>query len=260
MDFDISSPSNERVKRLVNLRDRKHRDREQLFPVEERRVVERASARGIDPTEVYWCPDLVDRPPVENVSAVSMSVDAMKRASYRSTPEGSISLYSYLPTGLDQIEGGNNSLVLVAEGLEKPGNLGALLRIADAAGISGVVVVAERVDPFNPNVVRSSTGAIFTVPLALTSVNTATEWLREREYTSVAAVVDAPETLWDADLTGSLAIWVGAESPGLSAHAVDFADRKVAIPMKGATDSLNVAVSAGILVYEAVRQRAGQAG
>lgn len=255
MDFDISSPSNERVKRLVNLRDRKHRDGERLFPVEERRIVERAAAMGHHPVEVYWCPDLEERPPIENVPVVSMTIEALTRASYRSTPEGSISLYRYLPTDPDRIDHGDNSLVLVAEGLEKPGNLGALLRIADAAGINGVIVVDERVDPFNPNVVRASTGAIFTVPLAVTSFGMATEWLRNQEYRSVAAVADATHTFWDADLTGPLAIWVGAESPGLSASAIDFADLDVGIPMNGATDSLNVAASAGILVYEAVRQR-----
>lgn len=255
MGYEISSPANDRVKRLVSLRDRKHRDRERLFSVEEVRIVERAASAGHRPVEVYWCPDLMALPPASDVPAVSMSIDALQKASYRSSPEGSISLFSYLPTGLDRVQPERSPLLLIAEGLEKPGNLGALLRVADAAGAAALIVVDERVDPFNPNVVRASTGAIFTVPVVTTSMSPLKTWLEDGQYKSVAGVAGSEKLLWEADLTGRLAIWVGGEAPGLSPEALRFADELVSIPMIGATDSLNVSVSAGVLVFEAVRQR-----
>lgn len=255
MEYEISSPSNERVKRLVTLRDRKHRDREGLFPVEEQRIVERAASAGHLPVEVYWCPDLMSGPPIGDVPPVSLSAEALQRASYRSSPEGSISLFAYLPTDLDRLEPERSPFLLVAEGVEKPGNLGALLRVADAAGVSGLLVIDERVDPFNPNVVRASTGAIFTVPVVTTSIAAVKAWLKGGDYRSVAGVAGSANILWDVDLSGPLAIWVGAEASGLSSDALAFADELLSIPMHGAADSLNVSVSAGVLVYESVRQR-----
>ncbi len=255
MEYEISSPANDRVKRLVTLRDRKHRDRERLFPVEERRIVERAASTGHRPVEVYWCPDLMEYPPTSDVTPVSISFDALRRASYRSSPEGSISLFSYLPTGLDRVQNEPGSLLLIAEGLEKPGNLGAMLRVADAAGVVALIVVDGKVDPFNPNVVRASTGAVFTVPLVTTSMAAVKTWLKDGRFKSVAGLAGSGNLLWDVDLSGRLAIWVGSEAPGLSTEALGFADELVSIPMNGATDSLNVSVSAGVLIFEAVRQR-----
>lgn len=255
MEYDISSPSNDRVKRLVRLRDHKHRRAENAFMVEEGRVLDRAIDSGRAPVELYWCPDLSARPLVEGVEPVSMSPEAFSKAAYRSNPEGVLALFELLPTGLDAISLAEGQVVLVAERLEKPGNLGALLRLADAAGACGVVVVDGAVDLFNPNVVRTSTGAIFTVPMAIASGSAAAAWLRESEYRLVAAVPDAVDHFWDVDLTGRVAIWIGSESDGLSDEARTLADDHVAIPMHGISDSLNASVSAGILVYEAVRQR-----
>jgi RNA methyltransferase, TrmH family len=255
MEYDISSPSNPRIKRLVGLRDRKHRDAEQIFPVEEVRIIDRALASGHIPSEVFWCPDLLPRPNIDGVPLTSVSQVALAKACYRSSPEGSIALFAYLPATLDSIGQSAKELVVVAEGLEKPGNLGAVLRIADAAGATGVVVVDDNADPFNPNVVRTSTGSIFTVPVAVASLSETARWLVERGVTSVAGMAGASKLMWDVDLDVPLAIWIGAEASGLSQEAIGLADHLVAIPMAGVADSLNASVSAGILVFEAVRQR-----
>lgn len=255
MGHDISSSSNVRIKRLAGLRDRKNRDREHIFPVEEVRIIDRAIAAGHTPIEVYWCPELLSRPAIEGVPMTTVSEDALARACYRSSPEGSLALFEYLPTTLQEIGGDGEDLILIAEGLEKPGNLGALLRIADAAGAGGVVVVGDNPDPFNPNVVRTSTGSIFTVPLAVSPFAETKQWLTSWGLKSVAGVAGASDVLWDVDFAGPTAIWIGAETSGLSEEAIELADHLVAIPMAGAADSLNASVSAGILVFEAVRQR-----
>lgn len=255
MDHDIGSPTNERIKRLVRLRKRRHRDEERLFPVEEHRVLSRAIDAGHRPREVYWCPDLVERPRFGAASLTTVSSEALARASYRANPEGVIALFPYLDLGLSGINLPSKPLILIAEGLEKPGNLGALMRIADAAGVDGVVIIGDETDPFNPNVVRSSTGALFFVPLARVGIAELTTWLGENGIRSVGAVADGGEIMWTADLTGSMALWIGAEADGLSQRAVEFVDQLVSIPMTGSVDSLNASVSGAVLVFEAIRQR-----
>jgi RNA methyltransferase, TrmH family len=259
VDYDIRSPGNDRIKRLARLRQQAHRDAERVFPVEEIRVFGRALESGHHPAEIYWCPDLADEPVVAGVPAISISPEALERASYRSNPEGLIALFPYFDLDLDVIEPGRDPLILIAEGIEKPGNLGAMLRVADAAGLNGMVVVDSKVDPFNPNVVRASTGALFVVPMAQAAPGDVVDWLSGNGIRSVATVVAAGDPLWQVDLQGPLAIWVGSEAEGLTAAMVDEADQLVTIPTMGRVDSLNASVSAAIVVFEAIRQRLGAA-
>lgn len=184
-----------------------------------------------------------------------MSREAIDRASYRRSSTGIIALFPYWDTGLEILSLSPVPLLLVAEGLEKPGNLGALLRIADGAGADGVILVEPAADPFNPNTVRSSTGTLFTVPVATADRNHVIGWLRDHAIASVATSPRAASEYWEAELAGPVAIWVGSEALGLSDEATANAKWNVSIPMHGAADSLNTAVSAGLVVYEAVRQR-----
>ncbi len=256
MSYDVSSPSNGRVKHLVNLRDRRYRDREQVFVVEEHRVLQRALASGHIPLELYWAPDLGPKPDGVDLEPVTMSVEAANRASYRSTSTGVFAVLQFFATGLANLKTPKGALILVAEGVEKPGNLGALLRIADGSGIDGVIVVGSETDVFNPNTVRASTGAVFTVPVAIVGApSQAADWLAANSIRSVAATPTGDTSLWDADLSGAIAIWVGSEADGLSSDARAIADVAVAIPMAGVVDSLNVSVSAALLAYESLRQR-----
>ena len=249
----IISPANDRIKRLVRLRDRKHRDMEGVFVVEGRREVGRATRAGLRPLGVYQLADEPESFPAETV--YRCSPEALAKASYRSSPDEVIAVFDQFDTSLDRMAVGADPLILMTEGLEKPGNLGAILRTADAANADVVIAVDSKVDPFNPNVVRASTGAIFSVPFAVATLSETMEWLRVQQVSLLAASPEGDKPPWEIDLTGPVALMVGAEDLGLSAAAIEQADRLVRIPMLGSVDSLNASVSMAILAYEAVRQR-----
>jgi TrmH family RNA methyltransferase len=252
---EITSTSNERIKWLIRLRDRRHRDAEDVFVIEGRRLFDRALAAGLEPMATFATEEeALD-------GAVTVAPEVLDRASYRQRSEGIIGVFRQFSVELDRLALSPGGLVLVAEGIEKPGNLGAMLRTAGAAGADAVVAVGERVDPFNPNVLRSSTGAVFSMPLAVADWDTAEPWLGEHQLSIVAASPDASVSLWDADLSGPVAVVIGSEDRGLSDRALAMAAATVAIPHAlGATDSLNASVAAGIVLFEAVRQRGGGVG
>ena len=252
MSYDISSRANERIKRLVRLRDRRHRDAEGVFVVEGLRLIERAVAAGLEPLELYTD---------GSVAVASSTTDTvvepavLDRASYRDRSQGVIGVFSQFPTHLDLIEPSSTPLVVAAEAMEKPGNLGAILRVADAVGADAVVTLGEGVDCFNPNVVRTSTGAIFSVPYAHTSLNDLVAWCRSHEIAMTVATPESDTSLYDVNLSGPVCLLVGAEDKGVSAEAKEAADVEFSIPMKGLSDSLNVSTAAAICLYEALRQR-----
>ncbi len=252
MSFDISSPSNERVKRLKRLRSRRHRDAEGMFAVEGERLISRAISAGLAPVEAY-----TDRSVDIDFGIDPFTVEpvALDHASYREHSEGAIAVFEQFPTALGGIDVGAESLILAAEAIEKPGNLGAMLRIADAIGADGFVSVSGTTDLFNPNTIRASTGAVFTVPLACCELDDFSEWLASTGTRLSAATPDAPTSLWDADLSGRLALIVGAEDAGLSERLTELAQDTFSIPMAGVADSLNASVSLAIAAFEAVRRR-----
>lgn len=217
----------------------------------------RALQSGHVPVDTYICPDV--GPETFDLPHRTMSREAIDKASYRRASTGIISLFPYFETslgGLHSLEDRpGDPLLLIVEGMEKPGNLGALLRIADGAGVDGVILVEPAADLFNPNTVRSSTGCLFTVPIATADFTSAAGWLSDHDIRSVAASPEASSTYWEADLSGPCAVWVGAEATGLSGDAIDNARETVSVPMRGAADSLNTSVAAALIVYEAVRQR-----
>ncbi len=246
MSYQITSQQNERIKRLVRLRDRRHRNSEGVFVVEGSRLFKRAVESGLHPLEVYAST------PVEGHETTTVAPEVLDKASYRSKSEGVIAVFEQWSLGLDNIA--DRSLVLVTEDIEKPGNVGAMLRTAAAAGASGVVAVGEPVDVFNPNALRASTGAIFSVPMAAGSWDEIGSWLTRTQL--IATSPEATAAIWDVDMTGPTAIAVGAEDVGLSDRAFELATQTVTIPQAdGATDSLNASVAAGIALFEGVRQR-----
>jgi TrmH family RNA methyltransferase len=254
MPYDITSPTNERIKGLIRLREKRHRNAEGVFVVEGPRMVDRAIESGLKPLEIY-----IDDPTSDlaNADALMVEPTVLSRASYRSQSEGVIAVFEQFPLTLDQIDLDDTPLVLAAESIEKPGNLGAMLRTADAFGANGFVAIGETVDVFNPNVIRASTGALFTVPVALCGLDDFGLWLEDHSIRLIAASPESQNTLWDTDMTGASALLVGAEDTGLSKSATQRCDSLVAIPMFGASDSLNTSVSLALLAYEAVRQRVG---
>jgi TrmH family RNA methyltransferase len=260
----ITSVQNPRIKQLVRLRERRERDEAGVFPVEGYRELSRALERGREVGEIYFAPEwflgsnepaLLERAEARGTRLFELSKDAFAKASYRDRPDGLLGLAKQWPTGLDQLPSPEVPFFLVVESIEKPGNLGTLLRGADAAGVHAVIVCDPVTDLFNPNVVRSSTGVLFSVPVAVARTEDVIAWLKERGVRT-AATTPAAEALYsDVDLTGPLAIVMGSEQYGLSDTWLEKADLPVRIPMAGQADSLNVAMAAIITLFEAVRQR-----
>jgi TrmH family RNA methyltransferase len=260
----ITSPSNPRIKHLVRLRTRRHRDRSGLFLIEGYRELHRAAEGAIEVLEVFVCPELylghneealLERLKADGADIVEVAPLPFHKVSYRDRPEGLIAVARQFPTGLDRIHLGEDPLVLVAESIEKPGNLGTMLRTAEAAGVAAVIVCDPTTDPFNPNVVRASLGTLFRIPLAIASTADAAAWLRRHGVRTVATTPRATRPHWETDLTGSVAVVVGSEQYGLSAAWLQAADLQALIPMPGSVDSLNAAMAAGIVLFEAARQR-----
>jgi RNA methyltransferase, TrmH family len=259
----ITSTSNPRVKEIVRLRNRRERRETGLFLVEGFREIRRALDAGIAMTELWFCPALFlgshERELLERADAelIEASEDPFRRIAYRDRPEGLLAVCKQFDTSLERLALGDRQLVLVVEAIEKPGNLGTMIRTAAAAAADAVIVSDPTTDVFNPNVVRASLGAMFAMPIAVCDTDEAIAFLRERGVAICAATPSASRTLWEAPLGAGVAIVVGAEQYGLSQAWLDAADHQVVIPMPGAEiDSLNAAQSASILLFEAVRQRA----
>ncbi|MGO8956585.1 MAG: TrmH family RNA methyltransferase [Streptosporangiaceae bacterium] len=267
-ELEITSPANPRIKQLVGLRRRRGRGQSDVTLVEGFAEISLAMAAGVRPRELYYCPDLT-APGTGAVSARAASAGAeiirvsrpvFEKISYREGPDGWLAVVPAVPDRLDRLRLSARPLVLVCAGLEKPGNLGAVLRTADAAGLDAVIAADPVTDWANPNVVRASKGTVFSVPVASASTEEALAWITDHGLQIVAATPDAPHLVTEADLTVPAAIAVGAEQAGLPDEWLKRAGIRVRIPMFGLADSLNVSTSAAIISYEAVRQRlaAGQ--
>jgi TrmH family RNA methyltransferase len=268
----ITSPQNPRVKRVVKLNDRRARDEARQTVVEGVREVRLALGRGVVPVEAYVCPELIDG--VEGETAARhlvtiggtgmsevfyVSPEVFARMAYRGESGGLLMVIAYRPSRLDALQFRAAPFLVVVEEAEKPGNLGAVLRTADAAGVDAVILPtppdSRGTDLHNPNVIRASLGAYFTVPTVAAGNAESIAWLRERGIAIVAATPTAEALYTGADLTGPVAVAVGSEAWGLSETWLTAADQRVRIPMAGAVDSLNLSASAALLMYEVVRQR-----
>ena len=264
MAAPIVSLQNPRIKSLVRLRQRRERDQTARFLIEGYRELRRAVDRRVTIEALYVCsdlflgsnePQLIGEASAMGAEIIELGPEAFKKVSYRDRPEGLIAVAKQFETSLESIESPDDPLFLVVESIEKPGNLGTMLRTADAAGVSAVIVTDPTTDPFNPNVVRASLGCLFTVPLAIASTAEALAWLGRANVRTIATTPDTPTLLWDTDLSGPLAIVVGSEQYGLSKEWLTGADERARIPMGGEADSLNAAMAAGVGLFEAVRQR-----
>ena len=260
----ISSAANPRVKAALALRDRRARDETGLTIVDGAREVRRALEAGVMPTDAFVCERLLagvdaraalDRLVADAVPVTSVSESVFERLAFGGRTEGIVLIVRQPSTALADLAIPPDALVLVIEGVEKPGNVGAVLRTADGAGVDAVIAASPTTDLFNPNAIRASAGTIFGLPLAAAPTGEVLAWLRAHGLRIVTARVDAPARYTDADLSGPVAVVLGAEADGLTT-AWDGDDiLPVHIPMAGAADSLNVSISAAILAYEARRQR-----
>jgi len=260
----IESPQNPRVKAAVKLRKAKARKESRQTLVEGFREILRASENGWNFKELYFCPELYMDPKAKDLvctvskggtSIFQCSEPAFKKMSYRDTPDGLLALSPLVGKTFDELELPEKPLVLVAENLEKPGNLGTILRTADATGVDAVIVCGNKTDINNPNVIRASIGTLFFIPVVEASTSDTIDWLDRKQIQSIAAVPDASCEYTDVDMLKATAFIVGAEDDGLTREWLDSTDLKVGIPMLGKNDSLNVATASAILLYEAIRQR-----
>lgn len=260
----ISSLQNPRVKAAVKLMQRSHRDEAGLMLIEGYREIKRAVENGVQPHELFCCPEifmgsnepaLIEQCRAAGASILSCTEPVFRKMTYRDRPEGLLATAPQRHRGLDALSLPPNPLLIVAEAIEKPGNLGTILRSADAAGVHAVIVCDRCTDIHNPNVVRASIGTLFTVPVAEASSADAIAWLRQHGIRILAATPHTDKTYTDVDMTQGVAIVVGTEQVGLSEVWMQAADLQVKIPMLGKADSLNVAQAATLLLYEAARQR-----
>jgi TrmH family RNA methyltransferase len=261
----ITSLQNPRIKQLVRLRDRRPRDEAGVFLVEGYREIRRALEKAVPLQELYFSADwflgenepaLIDQARTAGAQVFELSKDAFAKVAYRERPDGLLAVAPQWKRHLQDLALPPAPFVLVVEAIEKPGNLGTILRSADAAGVDAVVVCDPVTDIFNPNVVRSSTGVLFSVPVVVAESEPVRAWLRERRIRAVATTPAATALYTDTDLTGPLAIVMGSEQYGLSNDWLAESDAQVRIPMAGQADSLNVAMATIITLFEAVRQRA----
>jgi TrmH family RNA methyltransferase len=264
----ITSLQNPRVKQLVRLRDRRPRDEAGVFLIEGYREIRRALEKAVPLQELYFAPDwflgenepaLIEQARAAGAQVFELSKDAFAKIAYRERPDGLLAVAPQWKRALADLPVRAQPFFLVVEAIEKPGNLGTILRSADAAGVDGVIVCDPVTDIFNPNVVRSSTGVLFSVPVIVAESAPVRAWLRERKIRVVATTPSARGLHTEADLRGPLAIVMGSEQYGLSEYWLKESDAQVRIPMAGQADSLNVAMATIITLFEAVRQR-GNAG
>lgn len=260
----IDSPKNPRIRALVRLHDRRERTRTGRALVEGAREARRALDAGVHLDAVYVATDLLGAEGRELLAAlraeratiVETSSSAFERASRRQGPDGVLAVIVPPRHDLETLSLPDRPLVLVAVDTEKPGNLGALIRSADAAGVDAVLAVGGAgTDPWNPGVIRTSMGSVFALPVLATDAGRARAWLAHRRLAVLATSPGAELDFWDADLAGATAIVVGPEHEGLDASWTDPPSATVRVPMGGAADSLNASVTGALLLFEAVRQR-----
>jgi RNA methyltransferase, TrmH family len=261
----VTSPSNPRLKAVLALRRRRVREEEGRTVVDGFEELTLALDAGMVPETVLHCPELmldpdhqealVDRARALGAGTLRLSRAAFEKVAYREGPDGFLAVVPVAGVALSALDLAADPLVLVCQGIEKPGNLGAMLRTAEAAGVAAVVAADPVTDWGNPNVVRASKGTVFSVPVATATTPEVLSWLREHGIRLVATTPDTHTTHTDVDYRGGVAVAVGAEKEGLTGLVLGAAAARVRIPMVGRVNSLNAATAAAVVVYEAVRQR-----
>ncbi|NLS96206.1 MAG: RNA methyltransferase [Planctomycetaceae bacterium] len=264
MGTKITSLQNPRIKEMIRLRDGRHRRKQGRILIDGVREIERAMQAGVLPGEVVYCEQMCDAAPARELLAraeegqvelIEVSGQVFEKLAFGARAEGVVAVASTPQASLAELVLRENDLVVVLEGVEKPGNVGAVLRSADATGAGAVIVADGRTDLFNPNAIRASLGTIFTVPVAEASSRETLDWLRRQGYSIFAARVDGSAVYTEADFRGAAAIVLGSEADGLTDVWSDEGIEALRLPMLGVADSLNVSVTAAVMLYEAVRQR-----
>ena len=259
----ILSSQNSRIKNLQKLFAKsKERKEQNLFVIEGARELHLALEGSYHADTVFVCPELFSDTDYPDILSkippdclVEVSRPVFQKIAYRENSDGIITLAKPKSHTLNDLNLSDNPLVIVLEAVEKPGNLGAILRTADAANVDAVIVCDPLTDVYNPNVIRSSVGCVFTVPLAIVTQSDTFSFLKEKRIRMFAAELQASQLYADVDFIQACAIILGTEADGLTPFWIEHADERIKIPMRGKIDSLNVSVTTAVLTFEAMRQR-----
>ena len=260
--LNINSFSNEKVKYVIKLKEKRFRDRERKFVIEGFRELSKAHLSGkIKFDTLYTSPECFlgvnETELIKNINTKTIELPRkiFEKISYRDRPDGLLAVAETPDFGFDYEGDKKGSVFLIIEGVEKPGNLGTILRTADGAGVSAVFVTDARIDLFNPNVIRASTGTLFTLPTYIAEIEKLIEYFKRYKVQVIALSPEGKKSYLEPNYKTRTALLFGNEQYGLSPHAKEHADTLVSIPMQGESDSLNLAMSCGILVYEVLRQK-----
>lgn len=256
----LSSAQNPKVKHVWNLlNDNAYRKKHNQLVVEGKRECGLALKGGWKPLGVFQCPEISPALPEAEMygdaTIFTITRAIYEKLAYRKTTEGMLAWFESKPHGLDDLELSANPLILVLEAVEKPGNLGAMLRTADAAGVDALIVCDRKVDLHHPNVIRSSIGCAFTVPVAVSDSIDLQKWLAEKNISWKSATLSTQRPYTDVNLRRPLALVFGTEATGLSPIWLKPEENQITIPMRGQIDSLNVSAACAVITFEAVRQR-----
>jgi len=259
----IESPANPKIKALVKLRERKSRDELALMIIDGVREIGLALKNNFKLLELYFCQELIEEKDDEILKLARQQDSALFKVSKRvfekiafgDRAEGFVAVARQSKKRIEDLSCNKDCVFVVLESIEKPGNLGAIIRTSEAVGVDAIIVCDGKTDIFNPNCIRASIGACFSLPIVETSVQAALEWFKEKRIKIISAVPAAKLEYWKADLGAPCAIVFGSEDKGVSKTLADSSELKVNIPMKGEVDSLNVSTSAAIILYELLRQR-----
>ncbi|MCO4821582.1 MAG: RNA methyltransferase [Flavobacteriaceae bacterium] len=258
----ISSLQNPLIKQLLLLNEKSRaRKKTGLFLIEGQREINLAIKGGYELETILFYPDVFPEKQLnslttEQLSYIEISKDVYQKLAYRDTTEGVLAIAKSKNLNLNTLEiNVDNPLILVAEAPEKPGNIGAMLRTADAANVDAVIIANPKTDLYNPNIIRSSVGCLFTTPIATGSTDEVINFLKEHDIDMYCATLQASEYYHVQDFTNSTALVVGTEATGLSEAWRKASKQNIIIPMQGEIDSMNVSVAAGVLIFEAKRQR-----
>ncbi|AWH86766.1 rRNA methyltransferase [Flavobacterium album] len=257
----ITSAQNPFIKQLILLQDKAKARRETgTFLIEGQRETELARKGGYEIETVLFVPEMIAEAQVKTIAGrqtelIEISREVYQKLAYRDTTEGMIAVAKTKSLKLEDLQLGDNPLVMVAEATEKPGNIGALLRTADAANLDAVIIANPKSDLYNPNIVRSSVGCLFTNNIATGSTNEVIAFLKSKNINIYCATLQDSAQYHTQDYTAPTALVVGTEATGLSKEWREASTKNIIIPMQGAIDSMNVSVAAAILIFEAKRQR-----
>ncbi len=251
----ISSLQNQSIKDLVKLRKARRRKLTEVFLVDGLREIKEAVKSGFIIDKLFCCPELNKEAYNFDLPIIELSEPVFQKVAYPENPDGWLATVRPKKISLTDIQLKKNPLVIILEGVEKPGNVGAIIRTASAVEATAVIINNPKIDIYNPNVIRASTGLIFSTPTIIADKESTWQWLRDHQFTIWATTGQAKKNLFLAKFTGATALVFGTEATGLDSYWLNKADEKLKIPMRPGLDSLNVSVSVAIFAFEVVRQQ-----